>query len=76
MGFLGQLKVVLGQHLVSLCKTFLGATLSCLGKMLGVVLHFPLGQLGVVLRIALCCRETSHNVVSWDVWRQHRVVLE
>jgi hypothetical protein len=74
--FLGQLKVVLGQHLASLCKTLLGATLSCLGTMLGVVLHFPLGQLGAVSRIALCCLETSHNVVSWDAWGQPTVVSE
>lgn len=43
MCFLGQLKVVVGQHLVSLCKTLLGT-------MLGVVLHFPLGLLGIVLK--------------------------
>ncbi len=76
MGFLGQLKVVLGQHLVSLCKTLLRATLSCLGIVLCVLLHSPFGQLGVVLRIAMCCLEISHNVASWDVWGQHRVVLE
>lgn len=61
---------------MSLCKTLLGATLSCLGTMLSIVLHFPLGQLGVVVRIALCCLETSHNVVSWDALGQPRVVSQ